>query len=259
MMAFFVYDCFPFFNEIDLLLMRMNILDSYVNYYVISETDTTFQGKPKSFNFEQNKFLFKKWEHKIIYNKFHDKMGTQWNHWDRDKEHKNAISKALEKCDDNDIILLSDCDEIPNFEKNYLLDIYNPNGLVCMMQNFYYYYLNYQKIEEWYGTKICSYKFFKERSFDIIRNIKDCPKIPNGGWHWSFLSDPKGIIKKIESWGHAELNNDFIKGNVAENIKAGRDIFYRSDAQFKTVPVDDTFPKYVRENIESFKKYIKTA
>lgn len=252
-----VYDCIPFLNETELLLMRMEILNDFVDYWVVSEGDVTFQGTPKPFNFEANKFLFKKWEHKIIYNKFHDKMGTQWNNWDRDKNHKNAIAKALEHCNDNDIILTSDCDEIPNFEKNNLLEIYNPNGLVHMMQNFYYYYLNYQKVEDWYGTKICSYKFFKERSFDIIRNMKsEGTKISNGGWHFSFLTDIEGIKTKVKSWGHSEYNIPFFLDHIEENVKAGRDIFYRGDSRFVKVPIDESYPEYIRNNLDKYSQFI---
>ena len=137
-----VYDVFPFFNELDLLEARMEILDSHVDYFVIGECDKTFQGNPKPFYYLENKERFKKFEHKIIHNTFLDDKGNQWNQWDRDKDHKNEIGKALKDCKDDDIILISDMDEIPNFEANPIESFYKPDQLFFMMQKMYYYYID---------------------------------------------------------------------------------------------------------------------
>ena len=255
-----VYDCFPFFNELEILSMRLHILDKHVDKFVLVESNKTFQDTDKPFYYEENKHLFEKFAHKIITHKFIDTAGATWNSWDRETKHRDSLVEALKKdgAKDDDIILSSDCDEIPNFEINKLELIYVPDNFVHMMQNFYYYYLNYQKIERWYGTKICSFKFFKERSFNILRKMKsEGIKIENGGWHWSYLSDPQDMIKKIESWAHTELNTDLIKSNVEANVKAGRDLFNRPDALFKRVEIDETFPAYIRDNQHLFKKFIK--
>jgi hypothetical protein len=119
-----VYDVFPMFNEVDLLELRMEILDKHVDFFVITECNKTFQGGDKPFYYLENKERYKKFHHKIIYNQFIDDKGDQWDHWDRDVNHKNAVSKALVNCSDDDIILTSDLDEIPNFEDNPIDSFY---------------------------------------------------------------------------------------------------------------------------------------
>jgi len=238
--------------------MRMEILDEHVTHFLVSECDRTFQCGTKEFNFEKNKDQFEKWNHKIIYNKFMDRVGDKWDNWDRDKNHKNAIARGLEGIAEEDsIIILSDCDEIPALDRHNIQDIYNPDKLVVMEQKFYYYYLNYMKIETWYGSRICSYKMFKEHNFDALRNMKeDIIKIPDGGWHFSFLSDIEGIKTKIKSWGHVEYSVPWVLDNVEANVKSGRDIFARGDSQFKQVHIDESYPKYILDNLDKYSQFI---
>ena len=254
-----IYDCFPFFNELELLEMRMEILDKHVDYFVIQECNKTFQGKDKPLYFLENKDRYKKFQHKIIHSIFIDDMGTKWNNWDRDMNHRNHISDALIRCQDDDIILTSDADEIPNFDQNPISKIYDPNQIVHMMQRMYYYYLNVLKEENWFGTKICAYRYFKNSSFDKVRNSKNIGiRIAEGGWHFTFIGGIENVKTKIESWSHQEFNNDFIKNNIEDNIKNNRDIFYRSDSVFRTVPIDNSFPKYLIDNLSMYSQYIRS-
>ena len=250
-----VYDCFPFFNELELLELRMEILDKHVDHFVIQEATTTFSGKKKPLHFHDNRHKFKKWEHKIIHGVFMDD-DDHWNHWDRDKLHKNAMAHLLTDCSDDDRILTSDVDEIPNFDTTHVGRL-DKDTLYHMMQNMYYYHMNCLKETGWFGTKMCSYKMFKKHNFDGLRNMKDVGiQIPNGGWHFSFLGGPDRVKHKIESWGHQEYNNDFIKENVEDNIKNGRDIFYRPGSTFDKVEIDETFPQYLRDNLDKYKEFI---
>lgn len=253
-----IFDVVPFFNETEMLLMRMEILDKHVDFFVIGEATTTFSGKNKPLYFKENRHLFKKFEHKIIHSVFVENK-LEWDHWDRDKIHKNAILKALQFCKDDDIIISSDCDEIPNLDKNPISSFYkDDNTIYHMMQNMYYYYINLLKETDWYGSKICSYKLYKERNFDGIRNSKgEGIKINNAGWHFTFLGGTDKIIQKIESWGHQEFNNDHIKSNVSNNLNNNRDIFYRPGSTFTKVPIDNSYPKYLLDNIDKYESWIK--
>lgn len=253
-----IYDVIPFFNEYDMLEMRMNILDPHVDFFVVGECNKTFQNGDKPFNFELNRNRFSKWSHKIIYNKYLDDVGTKWNNWDRDKHHKNAIINALQQfCKDDDIIISGDCDEIPALDRHNINEIYNPDGLVKMIQNFYYYYINYQKVERWQGSRICSYKMYRENNFDALRNMKTVGTcIDNGGWHWSFLTNVEGIKTKIKSWGHSEYNSAWVLDNIEVNVKNGEDIFGRWDSEFKKVEIDSSYPKYILDNLDKYSQFI---
>jgi beta-1,4-mannosyl-glycoprotein beta-1,4-N-acetylglucosaminyltransferase len=126
------------------------------------------------------------------------------------------------------------------------------------MQNMYYYYINMLAEKNWFGTKVCSYSYFKNRSFDILRNSKDIGvRIENGGWHFTFLGGVDKIIQKIESWGHKEMNTPHIKSKVLENVENGKDIFYRGGFNITKVDVDDSFPKFLLDNLDKYRHFIK--
>jgi len=256
-----VYDVFPFLNELDLLEVRMEILDPYVDYFVIGECNKTFQGNEKPFYFLENRERYKKFEHKIIHNKFIDDKGDAWTNWDRDVNHKNVIAEALKDCKDDDIILISDLDEIPNLEGVPLDSFYKPGQLFHMMQEMYYYFIDlHQEGSErnWFGTKVCSYSYFKKTNIDTIRNAKsEGTQIPNGGWHFTFLGGAEKVIQKIESWGHKEFNNEHIKSKVAENISNGTDLFFRPNSNLVQVPIDESYPKYLRENLDRYPHFVR--
>lgn len=110
-----IYDCFIFFNELDLLEIRLNELNGFVDYFVIVESDKTFTGNYKGYIFEKNKSKYKSILHKIIYIKV--TMPSKINPWQAEFLQRNKIKEGLKNCNENDIILISDIDEIPNLKK----------------------------------------------------------------------------------------------------------------------------------------------
>jgi len=191
-----IYDCFTFYNELDILEMRLNILDSDVDYFVLVEATTTYSGKEKKLIYDENKFRFKKFENKIIHIIVRDMPEvTKENRWELESFQRNAIMRGLTKCSPDDVIMISDVDEIPNpveirkaknIIKNYqrtLLDniqsiigkfatklnIKNINrlirkidsmrfsNLIVFRQKFFYYYLNGFMDNDWLGTRVTSY------------------------------------------------------------------------------------------------------
>ncbi len=201
-----VYDCFLFYDELDLLEIRLNILNEFVDFFVIVEASISFQGNKKSFNFEQNHSRFQKFLDKIIYfkipesildfeslpyvknpisndqkalnqifdqiNKNHsfDKKKEYW--WGNDFFQRECIRRALllKTPDDSDLILLSDLDEIPN--PKMILSVLNArefNTLKCFKQLEFCYYLNYFHNAEWLGTCSFFYGTFKNHSLNAIR------------------------------------------------------------------------------------------
>jgi len=265
-----LYDCFQFFNEDHVLDLRLNILDEFVNYFVIVESTTDHQGNEKKLNFDQKKF--NKFKNKIIYIVVDDatnsiKKKHMWGESLIEQHQRNSIMKGLKNCDDNDLIILSDVDEIPNLNE---LNKYNKKNYGVFSQKMYNYKLNlFNETESnWLGSKICLKKNMK--SPQSLRNLKfkkypfwriDKPKniqiIENGGWHFAYLQNPENIIKKIKSFSHGEFNKPDIinKNNIEEKIKMKKDIFNRN-LIFKKVEIDDTFPKFIIENKDKLKNWI---
>ena len=108
-----VYDCIPFFNELDILNLRLHVLDPYVDKFIIEEATVTFSGEPKELCFEKNKEMFREFLPKIEYIVVDNSPVNTTTHL-RDKFQKNALEKGLADAGENDMILLSDVDEIPN-------------------------------------------------------------------------------------------------------------------------------------------------
>lgn len=112
-----IYDCFMFFNELDMLEIRLNILNDKVDYFVIAEATTTHSGEKKELFFEKNKSRFSKFLDKIIYIIVDDMPKIiNGDRWPSDTFQRNSVMRGLRKCEDNDIIMISDLDEIPNLE-----------------------------------------------------------------------------------------------------------------------------------------------
>jgi beta-1,4-mannosyl-glycoprotein beta-1,4-N-acetylglucosaminyltransferase len=273
-----VYDGFLFFNELDLLEIRLNELDEVVDKFILVESILTHASKEKPYYFEANKNRFKKFLDKIIHIKVNDRPtipaslgrgGIYHNRHEMEWFQRDCISRGFKSCDPNDIVMVSDVDEIPTVESikecknlllkekmvsfNQLLFYYKINGL-CVNQNGY--------AENWAGTVACKHKDFT--GAQNMRNIKGTNKtrIKNGGWHFSYLGGPDMIAQKIESYSHAEFDNDYIKDRkrIQERIDKGLDLFDRPGKPrqiYIDIKSSLNFPKYIQENIEKYNHLIK--
>ena len=266
-----IYDCFQFFNEEHILDLRFNILNKFVNFFVVVESTTDHQGNSKELNFDINKF--KKFKNKIIYIVVNNtaesiKKSHLWGESLVEQHQRNSVLRGLKNCLDNDLVILSDVDEIPDLTK---LNIFNKNNKYAVFsQKMFNFKLNLLNNTEsnWHGSKICLKKNLKSPQW--LRNLKfkkypswriDKPKnlqiIENGGWHFAYLQNPKNISKKIKSFSHGEFNTADItdEANIEEKIKLQKDIFNRGFSYSK-VEIDHTFPKYIIENKEKLKDWI---
>jgi beta-1,4-mannosyl-glycoprotein beta-1,4-N-acetylglucosaminyltransferase len=280
-----IYDCFTFFNELDLLDIRLNYLDKYVDKFVIVESTVTFSGKEKRLFFEENKHLFEKFKDKIIHvivddtpedftslnentgDALQDKInqyvnrspGWQRQHekqWGREIFQREAIFRGIKNCEDNDIIILSDLDEIPNAEVIEKLDFTNSTCFE-LKQRLFYYNINLLRENNWSGTKISKWNFVKDSTINEIRQNKITDNtIPNGGWHLSFMGGKDRIIEKIEAYSHQEFNHESIKNNVSINIDQKTDIFYRDGNQCELVDVNIEYPSDMINFINEKYKYL---
>jgi len=289
-----IYDCFTFFNELDLLEIRLNELDSLVDYFIIVEADKTHTGIQKKYIFEENKQRFKKFFKKIIYIKI--KLPLNKNSWILEKFQRMQINSGLTNCNLNDIIMISDIDEIPNkqeikniikkpFRKNTFIQklttpiyknysIYKrniffrkigsrfkQNVFVCK-QKLYYYYLNGLLSDNWKGTVITNYDTYKHifnSNPQILREIRDKQQtINDGGWHFSYLGGYNKIIKKLSSFAHTEYNTSKYKNKkfILNKIETGKNLF--NDKKINYITIDSTYPNWILKNTKKYKKLIKT-
>ena len=266
-----IYDCFQFFNEEIILDLRLNILDEYVSFFVIVESTTDHQGNEKKLNFDINKF--KKFQKKIIYIVVDDTVETvKKPHLGQnslaEQHQRNSIMRGLKNCFDDDLVIISDVDEIPDLTKLNFLD--KKNRYAVFSQKKFDYKLNLlnETEGEWHGSKICLKKNlkspqwlrdlkFKKYPFWRIDKTKNLQIIKNGGWHFSYLQNPESILKKITSFSHGEHNTPKFANqkNIEEKIKMQKNIF-GLDFSYKKIDIDHTFPKYIIENKEKLKKWI---
>ena len=265
-----IFDCFQYFNEAHIAELRFHILDKYVDYFVIVESTVNHQGKAKELSFDiKNYSKFKNKIKYIVVDDTPENIKTPHEGGESlvEQHQRNSILKGLKNCDDNDLVILSDIDEIPDLEK---LNLFNKKNYAVFSQKMYSYKINLLNETEnnWHGSKICLKKNLKSPQW--LRNLKfkkypfwrfDKPRnlqiIENGGWHFAYLQTPDNILKKIESSAHGEFNKQDYKNKekIIEKISMGKDIFNRG-ISYKKIEIDSSFPRYILENKEKFKDWI---
>ena len=266
-----IYDCFQFFNEENVLDLRFNILDEFVDFFVIVESTTDHQGNEKKLNFDIKKF--KKFEKKIIYVVVEDTLDSvKKAHIGQNSlveiHQRNSILRGLKNSHDNDLIIISDVDEIPDLNKLNLFD--KKKKYAVFLQKKFDYKLNLLNETEgdWHGSKICLKKNlkspqwlrdlkFKKYPFWRIDKIRDLQIIKEGGWHFSYLQSTENILKKISSFSHGEHNKPEFANlkSIEESIRMKKNIFGLKFS-YKKIDIDHTFPKYIIDNKEKFKEWI---
>lgn len=277
-----VIDVFPFFNELDILEIRLNVLDPYVDCFILSEATKTFSGIDKPLYYQENKERFEKFNHKIIHNIVEDTTSPELHPYQRDVFQKDNIKKViLENSSEDDVIIWSDVDEVPNPEAIADLESYfEQDAIFHFAQENCMGYLNLVEVggiiramtpdwdygdrPRWLGTKVFGKSILEKYTLSELRSKQENQKnyrIFPGGWHWSYvgsegLSVEERVLKKIECAAHSELNNDQIKQNVAR-VKDNKDPLGRDYAVYKTVAVDNSYPKYILDNKEKFANLIK--
>lgn len=282
-----IYDCFLFFNELELLELRLNELHEVVDKFVLVESTRTFQGESKRLYFEENKHRYRRFLHKVIHviDDEGPDGGARVSPWEREYHQRNMIQKGLGECKPGDIVIVSDVDEIPN--PGRVLEYRNREGIKIFVHRLFYYFLNCEavmgsKSYRWLGSAMCHYRDVsspqrlrnlvvrlnglygggllsraRARAYWALLRLRLQRKrviiVENGGWHFSYLGGAERIVEKIEAFAHSEYNRDEFKNprRIEELMRKGRDLFNR-DIEFKVVEMDETFPAYLRENVERF-------
>lgn len=276
-----VYDCIPFFNEIDILKLRLHILDPIVDKFIIEEATVTFSGQPKELCFEKNKELFQEFLPKIEYIVVDNSPEDTTTHL-RDKFQKNALEKGLVNATDEDVIILSDVDEIPNPKVlKEIIANFNPDKIYHLAQRMFYCFLNMEEVSGnllsitgefpgverklWLGSKIFSKKSIPENGIIELREASvtspDAVRVSDGGWHFGYMGNTKEkdvakrIGTKVVAAAHQEYNDDVLLAEAADRLLLGQDMFGR-DARFVRVEVDESYPEYLLAHRDEYEYLI---
>lgn len=224
-----IIDSFIFYNELSMLHFRLCELYDYVDFFVIVESNKTFVGKEKPYYLEEFKYLFNGFFDKIIYIKVNDNLNFD-DAWKREYYQRDCIVNGFINFDQNDVIIVSDVDEIPNVK--LLEDVrYHPSvidKIYALEQDMYYYNLKCLFQEKWYKSRILKLKHL-ETSISSLRKLKKLDIKKNAGWHFSYFGDISTVINKIQNFSHQEHNTNEVLDldNLERRINNNEDIFNR--------------------------------
>ena len=292
-----IYDCFMYFDEELILDLRLNILDKFVDYFVIVESIFTHKGEKRDLKFNINKF--KKFENKIVYLVYdqepsqiekivskdtEDEKSRKYimNALFRENAQRNFINGALNNLDNEDVILVSDVDEIPNLKGINFKE--KKSKIILFKQDMLYYKFNLKLPNlDWTGTKACKKKYFKSAQW--LRNVKDrkypfyrvdtyfsekkyinCEFVDNGGWHFTNIKTAKQIKQKLESYlHHIEFDKNPLSAEDIDKIIQDKIAIYDLSVdqrknkirgnKLENYPLHK-LPKYLQDNLNDYKVWI---
>jgi len=272
-----IIDCFPFFNELDILRMRLELLSEHVDKFLICESDVTHSGEKKPFYYEENKDAFKKWENQIVHLKYcPDLSGLDFSRpekfdkthaaWQLETGQRNYMSDYLRSLQEHSYAIVSDVDEFWNPKKlSDLIDAANENGAVRIGMDLHYFYMNCKGIgpgnSKWASAYCISSKLIEKYSdLSQIRVNAKLKIYPDCGWHFSYLGNVDSIIKKIESMAHQELNMNQNKDaeHLFQCLSHGFDPYKRADHLYAFFTVD-SFPKVIADLMRKNQKHLKVS
>lgn len=243
-----------FHNELDMLEFRLKYLYDYVDKFIIVEADRTHSGNLKGFNFIENFDRFEWAREKIIFRVVNiNTEGLDFSYkpkefdfnapqWRVENMQRNAIADACKDFAEDDIIMMSDCDEIPsryvvNFRKNNKIE----HPFACD-QRIVAFYLDYTRDDiGWRGTIMSTVKQMREYTPQGLRNLRiKLSPMPHGGWHFTFFGGAEQIKKKIQAYAHQEMNQEeYLDLNkIDELTKQGKGIFPDAGQPLRKVGAD---------------------
>ena len=278
-----IYDCFSFFNELDVLEIRLNTLCSVVDKFVLVEAPWTHTGRPKPLIFENNKARFAPFLEKIVHIVVTDDDLPQFPAgatereiaWIRENVQRNAIVKGLDGAQPDDVLIISDLDEIPNPEK-VLEAAKAPRGITNLNLRNYAFFLNNRNISnpDWAaGPQLLTAAAFRDAatyakstfseyapecanplpSATLIRFLPKKRVIKDAGWHFSYMGGVKAIIEKSRSFAHNEFTlAEDDEERIRAALAAGRSPLPGGD-RFAAEPLSRGFPSFITGNVPHLK------
>ena len=292
-----IYDCTTFYSEKMMLDVRFNILNEDVHKFIVVESSYSHSGEAKKFNFDINDYP--KFKDKIIYLKINKEPDDLYsdeeiasnpiykrlNSIKRIEQSYEYMQKGIIDAHDEDLIIISDNDEIPNlksikFQKN------KKDYLIFKQLLFYYKFNYYHDLMPWYGSKACKKKYLT--SFSNLRNLKNknypfwrldtyfskikksnVEIIDDGGWHFTNLKTPENLYIKLKNFGHhdefdnnkitvADLKNKIDNGIVLYDHFADKSSKNKWEYNYKLKIIKNSLlPNYLIENRSDFIEWFK--
>jgi len=293
-----IYDCFMYFDEEIVLDVRLNTLNEYVDYFVIVESKFTHKGDPRELRFNHKKF--EKFKEKIIYliydkppkeieevkiNDHHNELSRKyiWNAAYRENGQRNHIINGLVNAEKEDIILISDVDEIPKLS-NVNFDKISEKIILFKQDMFYYKFNLHLPKLIWTGTKACrkknlldpqwlrnvkdrKYSFFRIDTFFSKTKYRSIKTINDGGWHFSNMKTAKEIEHKLKSYlHHREFDEKPLSVNEIDKIIKNKQAIYDLTADKTTNKIGNgskleqfefkKLPIYIQKNYKDDKQWM---
>ena len=294
-----IFDCFMFYDEEMILDFRLNYLNNYVDKFVVVESSYTHSGKKRELIFDIKKYS--KFKDKISYTVLDeepeslfeveekdsfDKKNSKYilNALKRENFQRNYITKGLKDASPEDMIIISDVDEIPNLEENNLNNL--KNKIILFNQKFFYYKFNLKlQSFDWYGSKACKkanlispqwlrgikskkYPFWRLDTLFSKTKYQDIFFVKNGGWHFSNMKTAEAIEKKMSTYlHHREYDLNPLGTKKIKEIMKNKKAIYNLRADKKTDKFDNTqnlvvseiseLPSYIQNNLEKYKDWIE--
>ena len=262
-----IVDCFIFYNELDMLKFRLEYLYDTVDHFVLVEMYKTHSGNLKPYYFNENKDKFAKYLDKIVHIMVDNdyvqhvqpnlkfglkkKISTTSSNIEREMHHRNCIRSGLDKLvlNDNDIIIISDLDEIPDRNTLKEIKISGLDGIYFLNQDLYYYNLTCKVQEKWTQSRIMQWINVKHgMSIQVLRMNEYPPLNKPGGWHFSYFGNLDFIKNKLKNFCHAGayIIERVTEEKILDALKNNSDLFGHNS--FITIPIEEN--TYLPENYE---------
>ena len=290
-----IYDCFMYFDEDMVLDLRLNLLDKYVKKFVITESTYLHSGNKKKLNFDLKNFS--KFKNKIEYividrppndikkineeddqNIKNSKMLD--NSLKRENHQRNALINGLKGINDDDLVLISDVDEIPN-----LSNFKYKNKITMFVQKMFYYKFNLMQLNfDWLGSRACkkkdlvscqwlrnikgkSYPFWRLDALFSNKKYINIDFIKDGGWHFTCIKKPEDLHYKLSNFlHHVEYQESGIQIDKVKELIKERKILYDHKADMRdrkytgkvslSKVSNEILPKYIISNANKYKEWL---
>ena len=274
-----IFDCFPLFNEIDLLELRLNELWDVVDFFVIVEARQTFTGNPKPMCFLDHADRLAKYSDKIRY-VIVDEFPAAMSNWGKEEYQRNAIKEKLADAKADDVLIFSDLDEIPRASvvQSIIAQGIKPRDVYCLSLDWYMFHLNIKLADKWerQGPRIIRAGDLGELyalrrvtapvsgwGRNMMRQIKASRRmghwvrrilVPDAGWHFTWLGGSKAVALKGSSIPYHSNMPEGEKNLTWADERM--ETFLADRTGYEIVDIDAGFPSFVRDNMDIFEKHI---
>jgi len=269
-----IFDCFPFFNELDLLELRLNELADVVDYFVLAEATTTYRGLPKPLMFKENRARFERFLPRIVHVVVDDMPvggDAEPYRWVREGFQRRALLRGLGAAHPRDFVIISDVDELPRPEAIERVAREAPMfpTRYRFEMKLYYYFLNLERLEPWsfaamgrranlidanqfrlFGKPWVTPRHQPKRLAKTIKYFGSPMRwrsIADAGWHFSYMNGPAAVCEKLFNYSHAMPDETNTLESARSKIAAALD-----DPIYALRAVDVRFPEYLRRNLDRF-------